>query len=126
MKKSIKPLAAIALTAPLAGCGSDNHEKPNIILFLIDDMGWLDTSVSFGEEVYPYNIRQDITERNDLSDSNPEKLQEMADALSAKLKGYDALMPTFRSTGDIVPMPDELADRKAICPSDIQPTSQGH
>ena len=62
-------------------------------------MGWLDTSVSFGEEVYPYNIRQDITERNDLSDSNPEKLQEMADALSAKLKGYDALMPTFRYTG---------------------------
>ena len=108
MKKSIKPLAAIALTVPLAGCGSDNHEKPNIILFLIDDMGWLDTSVSFGEEVYPFN------------------LQEMADALSAKLKGYDALMPTFRSTGDIVPMPDELAGRKAICPSDIQPTSQGH
>lgn len=54
-------------------------------MFLIDDMGWLDTSVSFGEEVYSYNIRQDktrqdITERNDLSDSNPEKLQEMADA----------------------------------------------
>ena len=126
MKKPIKPLAAIALTAPLAGCGADNQEKPNIILFMIDDMGWLDTSVSFGEELYPYNIRQDITERNDLSDSNSEKLQEMADALSAKLKGYDALMPTFRSTGDIVPMPDELAGRKAICPSDIQLTSQGH
>lgn len=58
--------------------------------------------------------------------SPQEKLQEMADALSAKLKGYDALMPTFRSTGDIVPMPDELAGRTAICPSDIQPTSQGH
>ena len=126
MKKPIKPLAAIALTAPLAGCGADNQEKPNIILFLIDDMGWLDTSVSFGEEVYPYNIRQDITERNDLSDSNPEKLQEMGDALSAKLKGYDALMPTFRSTGDIVPMPDELAGRTAICPSDIQPTLPEH
>lgn len=79
-----------------------------------------------GQALELYNIRQDITERNDLSDSNPEKLQEMADALSAKLKGYDALMPTFRSTGDIVPMPDELAGRKAICPSDIQPTSQGH
>lgn len=55
-----------------------------------------------------YNIRQDITERNDLSDSNPEKLQEMAKALSAKLKGYDALLPTFRSTGEVIPMPDEL------------------
>ena len=55
-----------------------------------------------------YNTRQDITERNDLSGTNPEKLQEMAEALTAKLKGYDALMPTFRSTGEVIPMPDEL------------------
>lgn len=55
-----------------------------------------------------YNTRQDITERNDLSGTNPEKLQEMAQALTAKLKGYDALLPTFRSTGEVVPMPDEL------------------
>ena len=86
----------------------------------------IDRGMDEGQALELYNIRQDITERNDLSDSNPEKLQEMADALSAKLKGYDALMPTFRSTGDIVPMPDELAGRTAICPSDIQPTSQGH
>ena len=55
-----------------------------------------------------YNTRQDITERNDLSGTNPEKLQEMAKALTAKLKGYDALLPTFRSTSEVVPMPDEL------------------
>lgn len=55
-----------------------------------------------------YNTRQDITERNDLSGTNPEKLQEMAEALTAKLKGYDALLPTFRSTGEVIPMPDEL------------------
>ena len=58
-----------------------------------------------------YNTRQDITERNDLSGTNPEKLQEMAQALTAKLKGYDALMPTFRSTGEVIPMPDELVNR---------------
>ena len=57
-----------------------------------------------------YNTRQDITERNDLSGTNPEKLQEMAKALTAKLKGYDALMPTFRSTGEVIPMPDELIE----------------
>ena len=57
-----------------------------------------------------YNTRQDITERNDLSGTNPEKLQEMAQALTAKLKGYDALMPTFRSTGEVIPMPDELVN----------------
>ena len=55
-----------------------------------------------------YNIGEDITERNDLSKSNPEKLREMAEALTAKLEGYDALLPTFRSTGERVPMPTEL------------------
>ncbi len=55
-----------------------------------------------------YNIAEDITERNDLSQSNPEKLREMAEALTAKLEGYDALLPTFRSTGERIPMPIEL------------------
>jgi hypothetical protein len=32
----------------------------------------------------------------------------MADALTAKLKGYDALLPTLRATGERVPMPNEL------------------
>ena len=55
-----------------------------------------------------YNIGEDITERNDLSQSNPEKLREMAEALTAKLEGYDALLPTFRSNGQRVPMPTGL------------------
>lgn len=55
-----------------------------------------------------YNIGEDITERNDLSANNPDKLREMADALTAKLEGYDALLPTFRTTGKRVPMPNEL------------------
>ena len=55
-----------------------------------------------------YNIGEDITERNDLSASNPDKLREMADALTAKLEDYDALLPTFRTTGKRVPMPNEL------------------
>ena len=55
-----------------------------------------------------YNIGEDITERNDLSQSNPEKLREMAEALTARLEGYDALLPTFRSTGERVPMPTGL------------------
>ena len=59
MKKiDLKPLASLALAAPLVGCATE-EEKPNIVLFLIDDLGWLDTSVAFGEEVYPYNLRHD-------------------------------------------------------------------
>lgn len=59
MKKiNLKPLASLALAAPLAACSTE-EQKPNIILFLIDDLGWLDTSVAFGEEVYPFNLRHD-------------------------------------------------------------------
>ncbi|MBQ9137113.1 MAG: sulfatase [Alistipes sp.] len=58
-----------------------------------------------------YNIGEDITERNDLSATHPEKLQEMADALTAKLEGYNALLPTFRSTGERVPMPNQLLNQ---------------
>ena len=59
MKKiDLKPLASLALAAPLVGCAPE-QERPNIVLFLIDDLGWLDTSVAFGEEVYPYNLRHD-------------------------------------------------------------------
>lgn len=33
------------------------EEKPNIVLFLVDDMGWQDTSVPFADEVTPFNKR---------------------------------------------------------------------
>ena len=32
-------------------------EQPNIVLFIVDDMGWQDTSVSFHTEVTPLNRR---------------------------------------------------------------------
>ncbi|MEJ7736902.1 MAG: sulfatase [Chitinophagaceae bacterium] len=31
--------------------------RPNIILFLVDDMGWMDTSVPFGDSMMPLNKR---------------------------------------------------------------------
>ena len=31
-------------------------------------------------------------------------------AMTAKLNGYDALLPTFRSTGERIPMPEDLLD----------------
>ncbi|MBQ7856664.1 MAG: sulfatase-like hydrolase/transferase, partial [Alistipes sp.] len=46
------------MAAPLVAC-NNVEEKPNIVFFLIDDLGWLDTSVAFGEEVYPFNQRHD-------------------------------------------------------------------
>ena len=54
--KNIKTLAALALATPMVACNKA-EKQPNIVLFLIDDMGWTDSSVAFGEEVYPGNLR---------------------------------------------------------------------
>lgn len=58
MKKfDYKSLALLSMAAPLVGCAPEREERPNIVMFLIDDMGWSDSSVAFGEEQHPHNLR---------------------------------------------------------------------
>ena len=42
------------LALPLVSAAG--RQKPNIIFFLIDDYGWPESSVAYGEEVYPRNL----------------------------------------------------------------------
>jgi arylsulfatase A-like enzyme len=55
-----------------------------------------------------YNLAEDLSEKTDLAEQNPEKLKELAQAMTAQLKEKEALMPTFRATGDPIPYPDQL------------------
>ncbi len=41
----------------MSGLSSMAQQKPNIIVFLVDDMGWMDTSVPFGDHVMELNKR---------------------------------------------------------------------
>ncbi len=52
-KKSLIPLALFSY----AGLAQTAQERPNIIYFLVDDMGWQDTSLPFWKEKTPLNER---------------------------------------------------------------------
>lgn len=47
-------IAATVLPS-ITSCKSEAEKKPNIILFLVDDMGWQDTSVPFWTQTTPFN-----------------------------------------------------------------------
>ncbi len=49
-------LFSVALLFLFLSCNKEtSNERPNIIVFLVDDMGWQDTSVPFWEERTPFN-----------------------------------------------------------------------
>ena len=53
-----KPLLASLALLPAALCqiqAADTDKRPNIILFMVDDMGWQDTSLPFWTEKTHYN-----------------------------------------------------------------------
>ena len=41
----------------LIGCSTSEKDRPNIILFLVDDLGWQDTSVPFWDDTTVLNRR---------------------------------------------------------------------
>lgn len=51
--------AAVAAAMPEAVCarGNSMQNRPNIIVFLMDDLGWQDTSLPFHTQVTPFNRR---------------------------------------------------------------------
>lgn len=53
MKHHIAAIALASLLAPMLK--AEDKERPNILLFLVDDMGWQDTSVPFSGDTTFYN-----------------------------------------------------------------------
>ena len=63
-----KPALGLAALAPLATSCGRQSQQPNIIFFLVDDMGWVDSSVQYGDELYPNNMRFNTPNMQRLSE----------------------------------------------------------
>ncbi len=50
----LKHLTGLSLLAPSVAFAA---ERPNIVFFIVDDMGWVDSAVAYGEQVYTNNLR---------------------------------------------------------------------
>lgn len=55
-----------------------------------------------------YNVNDDISELNNLTDVMPELTQELSKALGDKLRSYEAQRPVNKITGAPCPWPDEV------------------
>ena len=55
MKTRKYTAAGLALLAPALAASA--RQKPNVVFFLVDDYGWPESSVAYGEEVYPRNLQ---------------------------------------------------------------------
>ncbi|QNE41963.1 sulfatase (plasmid) [Hymenobacter sp. NBH84] len=58
-----------------------------------------------------YNLKNDLGEQHNLVATNPKKTRQLAQELTRKLKAWDAQLPLYKSTGQPVPYPDEVAGR---------------
>ena len=59
-----------------------------------------------------FNIKNDIGELKNMANTYPDKVKKIATALGSYLKSVDAQRPTMKSSGELVPFPDEMFSEK--------------
>lgn len=76
-------LPAIGAVVALRSVAAAPTDHPDIILFMVDDMGWQDTSVPFWKEKTPYNRAYDTPNMERLAASGMKFTQAYACAISS-------------------------------------------
>ena len=73
-----------------------------------------------------YNLRKDISEKNNLASAEPKKVKEMASMMGRLLRERKALMPTYKkgnslgvAAGTSVPWPDQVMYSWSWCFSGV-------
>ncbi len=61
-----------------------------------------------GRELELYNLKNDLSEKNDQAKKEPKKLSELVKVLSDFLRDSKAQMPTDNRTGKLVEYPYEI------------------
>lgn len=69
--------------AAVAGSASAQEARPNIILFMVDDMGWQDTSVPFWRDTTSYNRMYDTPNMERLAEQGMKFTQAYACSISS-------------------------------------------
>lgn len=77
-----KVLLPLAMTA-VAGSASAQEARPNIVLFMVDDMGWQDTSVPFWSDTTSYNRMYDTPNMERLAKQGMKFTQAYACSISS-------------------------------------------
>ena len=74
-----------AILPIFSGCSSEKESvaRPNIIMFMVDDMGWQDTSVPFWKEKTPFNLRYRTPARERLASEGMMFTQAYASSVSS-------------------------------------------
>lgn len=80
-KYAIMPLTLATL--PLASAGGQESERPNIILFMVDDMGWQDTSLPFWSERTANNLKYETPNMEALAAKGMKFTQAYAASISS-------------------------------------------
>lgn len=81
--KRIASLFLLCLAGNVHAGGSQVDKRPNILLFLVDDMGWQDTSVPFWNQKTPLNERYETPNMERLARKGVKFTQAYANSISS-------------------------------------------